>query len=73
MFTATNTKTLAQTRMTQSFDSRLYHYHLDDNVDYVTETVTGFLDFVTTIGNTVMIFTPQKQLEGIRTLIIDIT
>ena len=26
---------------------------------YVTKTVTGFLDFVTTVGNTVMVFTPQ--------------
>jgi hypothetical protein len=25
----------------------------------VTKTVTGFLDFVTTIGDTVLIFTPQ--------------
>jgi hypothetical protein len=27
----------------------------------VTQTVYGFLDFVTTIGNTVMIFTPQTK------------
>ena len=26
---------------------------------YVTKTVAGFLDFVTTVGNTVMIFTPR--------------
>lgn len=27
----------------------------------VTQTVYGFLDFVTTIGNTVMVFTPQTK------------
>ncbi|XP_068244277.1 uncharacterized protein [Palaemon carinicauda] len=29
--------------------------------DYVTKTVYGFLDFTTTVGSTVMIFTPQSQ------------
>lgn len=28
---------------------------------YVTKTVYGFLDFTTTVGSTVMIFTPQSQ------------
>jgi len=28
--------------------------------DLVTQTVYGFLDFTTTIGNTVMIFSPQS-------------
>ncbi|ODN01352.1 hypothetical protein Ocin01_05324 [Orchesella cincta] len=32
----------------------------------VTQTVYGFLDFVTTIGNTVMVFTPQtKKVENV--------
>ncbi|XP_064115473.1 mucin-2-like isoform X2 [Macrobrachium nipponense] len=29
--------------------------------DFVTKTVYGFLDFTTTVGSTVMIFTPQSQ------------
>ena len=29
----------------------------------VTETVFGFLDFVTTVGNTVMVFTPANAGE----------
>lgn len=29
--------------------------------EYVTKTVYGFLDFTTTVGSTVMIFTPQSQ------------
>ena len=37
--------------------------HGDNNqlrgVKYVTKTVAGFVDFVTTVGNTVMIFTPR--------------
>ena len=28
-------------------------------IKFVTKTVAGFLDFVTTVGNTVMIFTPH--------------
>ena len=28
-------------------------------IKYVTKTVAGFVDFVTTVGNTVMIFTPR--------------
>ncbi|CAL8081364.1 unnamed protein product [Orchesella dallaii] len=33
----------------------------------VTQTVYGFLDFVTTIGNTVMVFTPQtKKVENVK-------
>lgn len=31
------------------------------NPNLVTQTVYGFLDFVTTIGNTVMVFTPQTK------------
>lgn len=27
---------------------------------YITQTVYGFLDFTTTIGNTVMVFSPQS-------------
>jgi hypothetical protein len=34
------------------------------NVERITQTVYGFLDFVTTIGNTVMVFTPQTK-QGI--------
>lgn len=34
--------------------------------NYVTQTVYGFLDFTTTIGNTVMVFSPQSaQPTGI--------
>ena len=32
---------------------------LHGNVKLVTKTVAGFVDFVTTVGNTVMIFTPR--------------
>ena len=28
---------------------------------FVTKTVSGFMDFVTTVGNTVMVFTPAGQ------------
>lgn len=28
--------------------------------DLITQTVYGFLDFTTTIGNTVMVFSPQS-------------
>ncbi|CAG9856260.1 unnamed protein product [Phyllotreta striolata] len=31
-----------------------------DQGNYVTQTVYGFLDFTTTIGNTVMVFSPQS-------------
>ena len=31
----------------------------NQGVSYVTKTVSGFMDFVTTVGNTVMVFTPQ--------------
>ena len=30
------------------------------SASYVTETVFGFLDFVTTVGDTVMVFTPAN-------------
>lgn len=30
----------------------------------VTQTVYGFLDFTTTIGNTVMVFSPQSAAPG---------
>ena len=33
----------------------------EPNPNLVTQTVYGFLDFVTTIGNTVMVFTPQTK------------
>lgn len=31
---------------------------------FVTQTVYGFLDFTTTIGNTVMVFSPQSAAPG---------
>lgn len=31
-----------------------------DQGNYVTQTVYGFLDFTTTIGNTIMVFSPQS-------------
>ncbi len=31
----------------------------NDLSGFVTKTVTGFLDFTTTVGNTVMVFTPE--------------
>lgn len=34
------------------------------NNDFVTQTVYGFLDFTTTIGNTVMVFSPQSAPPG---------
>ncbi|XP_035714325.1 mucin-5AC isoform X3 [Folsomia candida] len=37
-----------------------------DDIERITQTVYGFLDFVTTIGNTVMVFTPQtKKVEAV--------
>ena len=35
------------------------------NDDFITQTVYGFLDFTTTIGNTVMVFSPQSAPAGI--------
>lgn len=35
---------------------------------FVTQTVYGFLDFTTTIGNTVMVFSPQSAAAGINLL-----
>lgn len=32
--------------------------------NYITQTVYGFLDFTTTIGNTVMVFSPQSAAAG---------
>ena len=32
----------------------------NNNVPSITQTVYGFLDFTTTIGNTVMVFSPQS-------------
>jgi hypothetical protein len=32
--------------------------------DFITQTVYGFLDFTTTIGNTVMVFSPQSAPPG---------
>ncbi len=37
------------------------HQH---NRDLVTRTVSGFADFVTTVGNTVMVFTPGGGDQG---------
>lgn len=38
----------------------------DVNPDYyITQTVYGFLDFTTTIGNTVMIFSPQSAAPAV--------
>lgn len=34
------------------------------NDDFITQTVYGFLDFTTTIGNTVMVFSPQSAPPG---------
>ncbi len=50
----------------------LFSYNLNRNYDnnngklfyFVTETVTGFVDFITTIGNTVMVFTPQTTTRA---------
>ena len=39
----------------------------NDLLGYVTKTVTGFLDFTTTVGNTVMVFTPEggkRKIDG---------
>lgn len=32
--------------------------------NFITQTVYGFLDFTTTIGHTVMIFSPQSAAPG---------
>ena len=31
--------------------------------NFVTKTVSGFLDFTTTVGNTVMVFTPEGGVK----------
>lgn len=36
-----------------------------DTGSYVTQTVYGFLDFTTTIGNTVMVFSPQSAAPAV--------
>lgn len=36
----------------------------NEAVELLTQTVYGFLDFTTTIGNTVMVFSPQSALTG---------
>lgn len=36
------------------------------NDDFITQTVYGFLDFTTTIANTVMVFSPQSAPPGER-------
>ena len=36
------------------------------SASYVTETVFGFLDFVTTVGDTVMVFTPANAGKNYR-------
>lgn len=36
----------------------------NEAVELITQTVYGFLDFTTTIGNTVMVFSPQSALAG---------
>jgi hypothetical protein len=33
--------------------------NINNKRHFVTKTVTGFLDFTTTVGNTVMVFTPE--------------
>lgn len=38
-----------------------------DTGNYVTQTVYGFLDFTTTIGNTVMVFSPQSAAPALTT------
>ena len=38
-----------------------------DVANMVTQTVYGFLDFTTTIGNTVMIFSPQSAAPAATT------
>jgi hypothetical protein len=43
---------------------------VQQNHNYITQTVYGFLDFTTTIGNTVMVFSPQSAavVTGMPTL-----
>ena len=73
--TATTTKTIdsIDQRQPPEYEYEYYYYDDDDYGDptttvttvttdafgFVTETVTGFADFVTTIGNTVVVFTPE--------------
>lgn len=38
----------------------------NEAVELLTQTVYGFLDFTTTIGNTVMVFSPQSALAGMK-------
>jgi len=54
--------------------AQVYNSHSEDavaaikpaaaNNDFITQTVYGFLDFTTTIGNTVMVFSPQSAPPG---------
>ena len=38
----------------------------NNNDDFITQTVYGFLDFTTTLANTVMVFSPQSAPPGIK-------
>ena len=72
MTTAAATSTTNDSPAPQNYEYEYYYYD-DDYGDssghgsssvtgpygLVTETVTGFADFVTTIGNTVIVFTPE--------------
>ena len=43
-----------------------WEYPGDLRQPLVTKTVSGFMNFVTTVGNTVMVFTPQLGLHASR-------
>ena len=72
MTTTTKTIDSIDQRQPPEYEYEYYYYDDDDYGDpttvttvttdafgFVTETVTGFADFVTTIGNTVVVFTPE--------------
>ncbi|XP_050457088.1 uncharacterized protein LOC126854418 isoform X1 [Cataglyphis hispanica] len=50
----------AQVYKSYSLDSSATSEPASTNNDFTTQTVYGFLDFTTTLGNTVMVFSPQS-------------
>lgn len=54
----------AQVYKSYSLDSSATSEPASTNNDFTTQTVYGFLDFTTTLGNTVMVFSPQSAPPG---------
>lgn len=64
-FTFTVTECATQVYKSHSVETAVVVKPALENDDFITQTVYGFLDFTTTIGNTVMVFSPQSAPSGI--------